>query len=83
MYRLILVPLDGSTLAERALNYAVELARVTNSQLLLLRTSLVRTRPPANTTEAEICAAEQAYLDLVEKEESRGFTRLYHPADAA
>jgi ABC-2 type transport system ATP-binding protein len=26
---------------------------------------------------------EQAYLDLVEKEESRGFTRLYHPADAA
>jgi len=26
---------------------------------------------------------EQAYLDLVEKEESRGFTRLYQPADAA
>jgi ABC-2 type transport system ATP-binding protein len=26
---------------------------------------------------------EQAYLDLVEKEESRGFTRLYHPAEAA
>ncbi len=26
---------------------------------------------------------EQAYLDLVEKEESKGFTRLYQPADAA
>jgi ABC-2 type transport system ATP-binding protein len=26
---------------------------------------------------------EQAYLDLVEREESRGFTRLYQPADAA
>jgi ABC-2 type transport system ATP-binding protein len=28
-------------------------------------------------------ATEQAYLDLVEKEESRGFTRLYSPAEAA
>lgn len=26
---------------------------------------------------------EQAYLDLVEREESRGFTRLYSPAEAA
>ncbi|MFO0848586.1 MAG: ABC transporter ATP-binding protein [Gemmataceae bacterium] len=26
---------------------------------------------------------EQAYLDLVEREESRGFTRLYQPAEAA
>ena len=26
---------------------------------------------------------EQAYLDLVEKEENRGFTRLYQPAEAA
>ena len=26
---------------------------------------------------------EQAFLDLVEKEESRGFTRLYHPGEAA
>ena len=26
---------------------------------------------------------EQAYLDLVEKEESRGFARLYQPAEAA
>ena len=28
-------------------------------------------------------ATEQAYLDLVEQEESRGFTRLYQPAEAA
>ena len=26
---------------------------------------------------------EQAFLDLVEKEESKGFTRLYQPAEAA
>ena len=26
---------------------------------------------------------EQAYLDMVEKEEQRGFTRLYAPAEAA
>jgi ABC-2 type transport system ATP-binding protein len=26
---------------------------------------------------------EQAFLDLVEKEQSRGFTRLYHPGEAA
>ena len=26
---------------------------------------------------------EQAYLDLVEREESRGFTRLYQAAEAA
>ena len=26
---------------------------------------------------------EQAYLDLVEKEERRGFARLYHPAAEA
>jgi ABC-2 type transport system ATP-binding protein len=26
---------------------------------------------------------EQAFLDLVEKEEARGFARIYHPAEAA
>jgi nucleotide-binding universal stress UspA family protein len=63
MYRLILVPVDGSALAARAIPYAEDLARATGARLLLLRTSLVRNRPPAGTTEAELCAEEEAYLE--------------------
>ena len=63
MYRLILVPLDGSALAERALHHAADLAQATGARLRLLRTSLVRDRPPAGTTEADLCGDEQAYLD--------------------
>jgi nucleotide-binding universal stress UspA family protein len=37
MYQTILVPLDGSRLAERALPYAIHLARAARGQLLLLR----------------------------------------------
>lgn len=37
MFRRILVPLDGSELAERALSYARQLARELNSELVLLR----------------------------------------------
>ncbi|MCC7362159.1 MAG: universal stress protein [Anaerolineales bacterium] len=37
MYKRILVPLDGSVLAERALPHAVEIARCLGSQLWLVR----------------------------------------------
>ena len=37
MYEKILVPLDGSALAERALRHAQEIARGTRSELLLLQ----------------------------------------------
>ena len=40
MYKRILVPLDGSGLAERALPHAVEIARCMGSQLWLVRVSL-------------------------------------------
>ncbi|MCS6843243.1 MAG: universal stress protein [Caldilineales bacterium] len=36
MYKRILVPLDGSTFAERALPHALEIARATNGELHLL-----------------------------------------------
>jgi len=36
MYRKILVPLDGSALAERAINHASEIARGTGAEIILL-----------------------------------------------
>lgn len=36
MYKKILVPLDGSALAERAINHAAEIARGTGAELILL-----------------------------------------------
>ncbi len=62
IYHLIVVPVDGSVLAERAIAYARQLAQVTGAGLLLLRSSLVRLRPPQGTTEATICAQEERYL---------------------
>src|SRR5690348_7235793 len=37
MYRTLIVPLDGSELAERALPYAAGLARSSNGRLILVR----------------------------------------------
>jgi nucleotide-binding universal stress UspA family protein len=62
MAAILLVPLDGSPPAERALPLAEALARATGRRLHLLRVSLVRRQPEPATGEAEICAAEEAYL---------------------
>jgi hypothetical protein len=43
MYRTLLVPLDGSALAERALPYAPRLPRL--GKLILVRAALARSRP--------------------------------------
>ncbi len=67
MFGKILVPLDGSTLAERALPYARALAAATGARLRLVRSSSVPARPDPGTLEARACAAEEAYLS--------GFTR--------
>ncbi len=61
--RTILVPLDGSTLAERALPFAEVLARASGARLVLPRASLVRHRPEPATEEARIAADERAELD--------------------
>lgn len=60
--RTILVPLDGSPLAERALPYAEALARASGARLALVWASLVRDRPAADEPEARRVAEEEAYL---------------------
>lgn len=71
MYKRILLPLDGSPLAEQALPHAIALAERFHSELILLRVLIPLPRPPT-TAEASIQrAAEEAsifareYLDRV------------------
>ncbi|MBI3929209.1 MAG: universal stress protein [Armatimonadetes bacterium] len=45
MFEKILVPLDGSSLSEKALPHAVELARKFGSELILLRVVILPVRP--------------------------------------
>jgi nucleotide-binding universal stress UspA family protein len=63
----ILVPLDGSVLAEAAVTPAVELARDHGAKLLLLRAAEGHTAPLADPTEAQIHAVREAeaYLTTV------------------
>ena len=63
----ILVPLDGSGLAEAALTPAMELARERGAKLLLLRAAEAHTFPTADPTEAQVAAvrdAEQYLADV-------------------
>ena len=56
----ILVPLDGSVLAESALTPAVELARDHGARLMLLRAAEAHTFPMADPTEAQVQAVRAA-----------------------
>ncbi len=60
MYRTILVPLDGSPLAERALPYAEALARASGARLLLVRAALAHTFPGVDPTEDQVKAVREA-----------------------
>ena len=71
MYKLILIPLDGSPLAEQALPHAISLAEHFRSELVLLRV-LIPLPSTVTTTEAALKrATEEAavfareYLDRV------------------
>lgn len=67
MFTSILVPLDGSPLAERALPYAEALARAGGARLILFRAAMAHTLPGLNHREAEMAAMAEAeaYLEEV------------------
>ena len=72
MYAKVLVPLDGSALAERAIPHAVEIARGTGAEIILLRVVQVPLSkyPEAGQKEElnsirETAAQARAYLDVV------------------
>jgi len=56
----ILVPLDGSSLAETALAPAMEIARENDGKLILLRAAVAHTLPMADLTEAQVDAVREA-----------------------
>ncbi len=73
MARTIVVPLDGSPLAERAIPFAVSLAGATEAQLLLVQAVWSRDVPGIDATDtrlAEMVEAE-AYLDARSRELAR------------
>lgn len=63
----ILVPLDGSPVAEAALATAVDLAGTLGARMLLLRAAQAHTLPGVDPTEAEVKVVREAetYLDQV------------------
>jgi nucleotide-binding universal stress UspA family protein len=67
MLRKILVPLDGSDLAERALTYATRIADRTGSEILLLRATTSHTMVGADPRERHVAEIREAreYLDQV------------------
>jgi nucleotide-binding universal stress UspA family protein len=83
MYKKILVPLDGSALAERALNHAVEIARGTGAELILLEvvTPPLAAVPEAGFTEEirsvqEVAAQSKAYLNMLASRATREGVRV-------
>lgn len=74
MYAKILVPLDGSALAERALNHAEEIGRGTKAEVILFQAfqAPLGDAPEAGQTEearavAEAAAGARAYLEKAAK----------------
>jgi len=87
----ILVPLDGSDMAEAALAPALQMAQAGSSLLVLMRAANARTMPGADVIGAQILAVQEAeeYLAaLKDKLEKQGAGRIethvwYGPAGPA
>jgi nucleotide-binding universal stress UspA family protein len=64
MVKAILVPLDGSALAEGALPHATAMTRRAGARLVLVRAILAHTLPGADPTDAQITLRQRAEADL-------------------
>ena len=64
MITTILVPLDGSDLAERALPYATALAKAADGRLILVRVAQARVLPGIDPGPAQLAATERAESEL-------------------
>ncbi len=69
MFQTILVPLDGSKLAEESLDQVRELVRIHRSKVILLRVAFALVFPGADPTKAQIQVTEEAegYLEKIQK----------------
>lgn len=75
----ILVPLDGSPLAEAALEHAVDLARGGSSTLVLLRAAEAHVLPGMDPTDAQVSVvreAEEYLAGVAERLRGQGVTRV-------
>jgi nucleotide-binding universal stress UspA family protein len=71
--RTILVPLDGSALAETALPKALELAQASGTRVLLLRAAQSQTFPGIDPTGGQVKVVSEAetYLAEIQKRLAR------------
>ncbi len=60
MFKKIMVPLDGSALAEAILPQVTELAKTLGAELLLLRVAIAHVFPGADPTEEEVRVVRKA-----------------------
>src|ERR1051325_3364735 len=72
MLQTILVPLDGSALAGRALPYGTALGRRAGARVILVRAILAHTLPGADPTEAQVVLRRRAEADLYATSEQLG-----------
>ncbi len=75
MFKTIVVPLDGSELAEAVLPRAIELARTCGARLILLRAAEAHTFPGVDPTEAQVkvtMEADQYLREVAERVKAGG-----------
>ena len=79
MYKRILLPLDGSPLAEQALPHAIAIAERFQSELILLQVLVPLPRAPT-TTEATVLRAEEATAVLAREYLKRVAASVQEPS---